>query len=148
MPMIQQTDRPGLPSDLRPNSGASSPMHDYVSFRKSPKTASAILAIGVVLLFLLAYGATRFVSRGEVMGRVEVAGVQLGGLDRDTALGTMVQVEEAFSARTAVFTIEGSTVQLPPPEVGLDIDENSIVGTAMKVGRTGNPFSEAPRSVN
>ncbi|MGF1616242.1 MAG: VanW family protein [Acidimicrobiia bacterium] len=117
-------------------------MHDYVSFRKSPKTASAILAIGVVLLFLLAYGATRFVSRGEVMGRVEVAGVQLGGLDRDTALGTMVQVEEAFSARTAVFTIEGSTVQLPPPEVGLDIDENSIVGTAMKVGRTGNPFSE------
>jgi hypothetical protein len=76
------------------------------------------------------------------MGRVEVAGVQLGGLDRDTALGTMVQVEEAFSARTAVFTIEGATVQLPPPEVGLDIDENAIVGTAMKVGRTGNPFSE------
>ncbi len=117
-------------------------MHDYVSFRKSPKTASAILAIGVVLLFLLAYGATRFVARGEVMGGVEVAGVQLGGLDRDTALGTMVQVEESFSARTAVFTIEGSTVQLPPPEVGLDIDENAIVGTAMKVGRTGNPFSE------
>ncbi|MEX2132839.1 MAG: VanW family protein [Acidimicrobiia bacterium] len=117
-------------------------MHDYVSFRRSPKTASAILAIGVVLLFLLAYGATRFVSRGEVMGRVDVAGTELGGLDRDTALGTMAQVEEAFSGRTAVFTIEGSTVQLPPPEVGLDIDENSIVGTAMKIGRTGNPFNE------
>jgi len=117
-------------------------MHDYVSFRKSPKTASAILAIGVVLLFLLAYGATRFASRGEVMGRVEVAGTQLGGLDRDTALGTMVQVEESFNARRAVFTIEGATVQLPPPEVGLDIDEIAIVGTAMEVGRTGNPFGE------
>ncbi|MEX1037462.1 MAG: VanW family protein, partial [Acidimicrobiia bacterium] len=93
-------------------------------------------------MFLFAYGATRFASRGEVMGRVEVAGTQLGGLDRDTALGTMVQVEEAFQTRTAVFTIEGATVQLPPAEVGLDIDESAIVGTAMKVGRNGNPFSE------
>lgn len=143
MPMIEQTRRAGLASDLRPGySGAARPMHDYVSFRRSPKTASAILAIGVVLLFLLAYGATRFASRGEVMGRVEVAGTQLGGLDRDTALGTMVQVEEAFSARTAVFTIEGATVQLPPLEVGLDIDENAIVGTAMKLGRSGNPFAD------
>ncbi|REK20062.1 MAG: hypothetical protein DWQ40_06030 [Actinobacteria bacterium] len=117
-------------------------MHEYFSFRKSPRTASAILLAGVVLLFVFAYGMTRLASRGEVMGRVEVADTQLGGLDRDTALGTMVQVEDSFTSRTAVFMIEGETVQLPPPEVGLDIDENAIVGTAMDVGRTGNPFGE------
>jgi vancomycin resistance protein YoaR len=117
-------------------------MYDYLSFRKSPRTASATLAIGVVLLFLFAYGVTRFVSRGEVMGRVEVADTQLGGLDLDTAFGTMVQVEEAFNTRTSVFTIEGATVQLPPAEVGFDIDENALVGTAMKLGRSGNPFGE------
>lgn len=117
-------------------------MHHYLSFRKSPRTASVTLAIGVVLLFLFAYGVTRLVSRGEVMGRVEVADTELGGLDRDTALGTMVQVEEAFQTRMAVFTIEGATVQLPPAEVGFDIDENAIVGTAMELGRSGNPFGE------
>lgn len=117
-------------------------MYEHLSFRKSPKTASAILAAGVLALFLFAYGVTRLASRGEVMGRVEVAATQLGGLDRDTALGTMVQVEDSFVTRTAVFMIEGVTVQLPPPEVGLDIDESSIVGTAMKVGRSGNPFGE------
>jgi vancomycin resistance protein YoaR len=143
MPMIKQTGRSELPSASYPApSGTSRPMYDYLSFRKSPRTASVTLAIGVVLLFLFAYGVTRFVSRGEVMGRVEVADTQLGGLDLDSALGTMVHVEEAFNTRMAVFTIEGATVQLPPAEVGFDIDENAIVGTAMEVGRSGNPFGE------
>ena len=114
-------------------------MYDYFSFHRSPKAASAILIAGVLLLFLSAYGLTRLASRGEVMGRVTVADTQLGGLDQDEALGTMVQVEEAFSGRTAVFMIEGATVQLPPPEVGLDIDENATVGTALAVGRSGRP---------
>ncbi len=117
-------------------------MNQHLSFRSSPKTASAILLIGVVAFFLFAYVLTRIVSTGEVMGRIEVADVDLGGLDRDMALGTMVDVEDRFASRTAIFSIEGSTVQLPPPEVGLDIDEQSVVDTAMAVGRTGNPFGE------
>ncbi len=117
-------------------------MNQHLSFRNSPKTASAILAAGVFLFVLFAYAATRIASQGEVMGHVEVAETDLGGLDTDTALGTMVQVEEAFNARTAIYLIEGATVQLPPPEVGLEIDEDATVGTAMNIGRSGNPFGE------
>lgn len=117
-------------------------MNQHLSFRNSPKTASAILAVGVVVLVLFAYTATRIASRGEVMGHVEVAETDLGGLPVDTALGTMVQVEESFNARTGIFLIEGATVQLAPPEVGLEIDEDATVGTAMNIGRSGNPFGE------
>lgn len=117
-------------------------MYEHLSFRKSPKTASAILAVGVIALFVLLYGANRLASQGEVMGRVEVADTQLGGLDPDTALGTLVQVEESFGSRTAIFSIEGTAVQLPPPEVGFDVDEAAVVESAMAVGRSGNPFSE------
>ncbi len=117
-------------------------MHEHFSFSRSPRTASLILLAGVLLLFLFAYTMTRLASQGEVMGRVQVADTQLGGLDREAALGTMVGVEEQFNTRTAIFTIEGETVQLPPPEVGFDMDKNAIVGTAMKVGRSGNPFGE------
>jgi vancomycin resistance protein YoaR len=117
-------------------------MKKHLSFRNSPKTASAILAVGVILFVLFTYGLTRIASRGEVMGHVEVSETDLGGLDQDTALGTMVQVEEAFNARTSVYLIEGATVQLAPPEVGLEIDEDSTVGTAMNIGRSGNPFGE------
>jgi len=94
------------------------------------------------VLFLLAYGLTRLASAGEVMGHVEVADTDLGGLDPDEALGTMVDVEERFSSRTAIFTIEGSTVQLPPPEVGFDLNEQAVVDDAMTVGRNGSPFSQ------
>jgi vancomycin resistance protein YoaR len=117
-------------------------MNQHLSFRNSPKTASAILAAGVLLFVLFAYAGTRIASRGEVIGHVEVAETDLGGLDEQTALGAMVQVEDSFNARTAVFLIEGAPVQLPPPEVGLEIDEDATVGTAMNIGRSGNPFSE------
>lgn len=117
-------------------------MNQHLSFRSSPKTASAILLAGVLALLVFFYLAIRIVSAGEIMGRVEVAEVPLGGLDPDMALGTMVDVEDQFSSRTAVFSLEGATVQLPPPEVGLDIDEQSVVAAAMAVGRSGNPFGE------
>lgn len=117
-------------------------MNQHLSFRSSPKTASAVLLGGVFALFVIAYALTRFASAGEVMGHVEVADADLGGLDMDMALGTMVDVEDRFSARTAIFSLEGSAVQLPPPEVGLDIDEQAIVDQAMKVGRSGNPVGE------
>ncbi|MDH3189699.1 MAG: VanW family protein [Acidimicrobiia bacterium] len=117
-------------------------MNQYLSFRSSPRTASAILLAGVVALFLFAYALARIASAGEVMGRVEVADVGLGGLDPDMALGTMVEIEDRFTNRTAIFSVEGSTVQLPPPEVGLDIDETAVVEGAMEVGRSGNPIGE------
>ncbi len=101
------------------------------------------VAIGLVVVFMLAcYGLTRFASRGEVMGRVEVAGTALGGLDTEQALTALVAVEDAFVSRPAVFSIEGKFASIQPAEAGLDIDEEAIADEAMMVGRGGNPISE------
>ncbi len=101
------------------------------------------VALGAVLLLVLVfYGLTRFASKGEVMGRVEVAGTQIGGLDEEQALTALVAVEDEFLARPAVFNVEGKFVSVQPPEVGLDIDSQAITDDALMVGRGGNVISE------
>ncbi|HEY4606858.1 MAG TPA: hypothetical protein VIH55_04340, partial [Acidimicrobiia bacterium] len=117
-------------------------MNKHLSSRSISLYALAV-AVGAVLVLLLgAYGLTRYFSRGEVMGRVEVAGTPLGGFDQEQTLTALVGVEDDFTGRPAVFNIEGKFVSLDPPEAGLDIDEQAIADLAFQVGRGGNVFSE------
>jgi hypothetical protein len=117
-------------------------MNKHLSSRSISLYALAV-AMGAVLVFLLgAYGITRYVSRGEVMGRVEVAGTAIGGLDEEQALTALIGVEEEYLGRPAVFNIEGKFVSLQPPEAGLDLDEQTIATHALQVGRDGNVFTE------
>ncbi len=104
---------------------------------------AAALGLGAVLALLFGlYGLTRATSRGEVMGRVEVSGTPIGGLDEEQALTAMVAVEDEYLARPAIFNLDGKVVSLIPPEAGLDLDEDSIVDEAMSVGREGSPLSQ------
>jgi hypothetical protein len=117
-------------------------MNKILSSRSTPLNA-LVVAIGAVLvLIFLSYGLTRLLSRGEVMGRVEVAGTSIGGLDEGQALSALLGVEDEFLSRPAVFNIEGKYVSMQPPEAGLDIDEQAIADEAMRVGRAGNVFSQ------
>ena len=117
-------------------------MNKHLKSRTSPWIAAALITGAVAILFLGAYGLTRAASRGEVMGRVEVAGTPIGGLDRESALIALVAVEEAYAARTAWFIVDGGVVSLSPREVGFDLDEESIVRNAMAVGRSGSLTSQ------
>ena len=117
-------------------------MNKHLAPRMSPWIASALVTGAVAVLFLGAYGLTRAASRGEVMGRVEVAGTSIGGFDRERALTALVVVEDAYAARPAVFSVDGNIVSIVPREVGFDLNEESIVRNAMAVGRTGNPPSQ------
>jgi hypothetical protein len=117
-------------------------MNKHLSARNISLSALAVSIGAVVVLLLGCYALTRYVSRGEVMGRVEVAGTAIGGLDREQALTALVAVEDTFVNRPALFAIEGTPVTLDPPEAGLDIDEEAITQEALAVGRSGNPFGE------
>jgi vancomycin resistance protein YoaR len=117
-------------------------MNKHLSTRNLSLSALAVAIGAVVMLLLVSYGVTRYVSRGEIMGRVEVAGTQIGGLDEERALTALLVVEEEYLRRPAVFNIEGKFVSLDPPEAGLDIDEQTITDHAMQVGRGGNVVSE------
>ncbi|MGH8872012.1 MAG: VanW family protein [Acidimicrobiia bacterium] len=117
-------------------------MNKHLSSRITPLNALVVALSAVLVLLLLAYGLTRLVSRGEVMGRVEVAGTQIGGLNEEQALSALVGVEDEHLNRPAVFNIEGKYVSMQPPEAGLDVDEQAIADQALQIGRSGNVFSE------
>jgi len=117
-------------------------MNKHLSSRSTPLNALVVAIAAVFVLLFTAYGLTRLLSRGEVMGRVEVAGTPIGGLDEGQALSALLGVENDFVSRPAVFNIEGKFVSMQPPEAGLDIDEQAIADEAMRVGRDGNVFSE------
>jgi vancomycin resistance protein YoaR len=113
-------------------------------FSPANSSLSALLfAFGAVLLFLFgAYGLTRLASRGEVMGRVEVADTPIGGLDEERALTALIVVEDDYTSRPAVFNLDGKFVSLEPPEAGLSIDRDAMVAEALGLGRQGNVFSQ------
>ncbi|MCZ6630027.1 MAG: peptidoglycan binding domain-containing protein, partial [Actinobacteria bacterium] len=99
---------------------------------------AVIVVAGFFVVLFAAYGLTRRVSQGEVMGRVDVVGAPIGGLSHEEAVSAILVVEDQYLARTAAFTIEGKAVHLNPAEAGFDIDEEAVVDQAMRVGREGN----------
>ncbi|HIE21732.1 MAG TPA: hypothetical protein EYP73_03930 [Acidimicrobiia bacterium] len=117
-------------------------MNKHFTFGKHPLVAALMWVAIIYGLALAAYGATRWASAGEVMGRVEVEGVQLGGLDRELAIAEVVGVETELRSRMARFSLNGETVTLNPAEVAFDIDEEAVIEEAMRIGREGNAVSQ------
>lgn len=117
-------------------------MKIHLPSRLSPWVASGLITAAILALVLGAYGLTRLMSRGEILGHVEVAGEAIGGQGRDEALTTLVGVEERFANRPALFLVDGKFVSLQPAEAGFDLDTEAIADRAMEVGRSGNPFGE------
>lgn len=113
-------------------------MNNHSSFRIHPLLVAAIVVAGFFVMLIAAYAITRNVSEDEVMGRVEVAGTPIGGMSREEATSTVLGVEDLYSGRQATFSIEGSTVNLEPPEAGFYVDEEAIVDEALAIGREGN----------
>ena len=114
----------------------------HLPTRLSPWVASGLITAAILILVLGAYGLTRLMSRGEVLGHVEVAGAALGGQDHDEALTTLVGVEEMYANRPALFIVDDKFVSLQPAEAGFGLDTERIADRAMEVGRSGNPFGE------
>ncbi len=113
-------------------------MNRNFSFRIHPLLAAAIAVAAVFAILGSAYGFTRLTSEGEVMGRVQVQGVSIGGSTEAEALAQLRDLEERYLEREIDFSIDGSRVTLDPREAGFDIDEEAIVAEGMEIGRQGN----------
>lgn len=97
---------------------------------------------GLVAAVLVAYGATRLFSAGEVMGSVTADRIELGGLTESAAADALVGLEASLGNTPAEFTVLDHSLLLSPESVGFDLDERAMVQTAMRVGRSGNPLGE------
>jgi len=138
------TDQLQLPAESIPSSQGefASPaafgMRDDFTFPIHPLLAAVLAVAALFAVLLAAYGITRSLSEGEVMGRVTVAEGHIGGMTGDEAALVLLDIEEDRLGRRASFSIESEVVMLDPSFAGLDIDEEEIVDNAMRVGRQGN----------
>ncbi len=95
----------------------------------------------MVLLPLLIYTFDNIRGNGEVARNVSAAGVELGGLGEEDALAAVVEYENQLASTPAVFTVNNTDFVLDPTAIGLDIDEEAIVASAMEQRRDKGFFS-------
>jgi len=82
--------------------------------------------------------------RGEIFGGVRMAGVDLGGLDRETAIARLVAAfatyaEQAIPVGT---TPDATRWQVTPAALGATVDYDAAATAAFAVGRTGASLQE------
>ncbi len=92
-------------------------------------------AAAILLLPVFAYTFDTIRSSGEIARNVTAAGVDLGGLGEEDALTALREYERQLANTEAVFTVNGKDFVLDPTDIGLDIDAESIVATALEQRR-------------
>lgn len=102
----------------------------------------AALPFALVVWASVVFAMDRASNGGEILGRVSVADIQLGGLSREAALQALTDLEGRLGALPVPVSIEGHTFDLIPSEIGFAIDEEAIVAQAMEMGRTGGLLSQ------
>jgi vancomycin resistance protein YoaR len=113
-------------------------MKKQLSFPIHPLLA-AVVVVGAFLAVLLgAYGITRWLSSGEVMGRVQVAELDLGGRTEAEAATAINALEVGRLTRKATFVVDGNPVVVEAGRTGFTIDDEGLLAQAMAVGREGN----------
>jgi len=82
--------------------------------------------------------------RGEVFGGVRMAGVDLGGLDRETAIARLVAAFAIYAEQQIPVGATGDATrwQVTPAALGATLDYDAAATAAFAVGRTGATLQE------
>jgi vancomycin resistance protein YoaR len=92
--------------------------------------------------FALAYTAAH---EGQVVPGVDVAGVELGGLERPAAEARLRAVLPSLAAGRLALRLGDREVSIPYADFERDYDIELTLERALAVGRGGDPFTEARR---
>ena len=103
-----------------------------------PLQLSMFVAASALALIGLVFGIDRLTNAGEVLGDVEVAGVDIGGLDERAALARLAELEFDLLDAPIQVEVAGHVFALDPADVAFDIHERALVEVAMQNGRSGN----------
>lgn len=103
-----------------------------------PVQLSLFVAASALALMALVFGIDRMTNAGEVLGDVEVVGVDLGGLDERSAIERLEELESHLLDSPVVVEVAGHEFALDPEDIDFDIRERDVVETAMENGRSGN----------
>ncbi len=91
----------------------------------------ALLPIALFLLPAGVFWVDRSVAEGEIPRNVSIAGIDVSGLSYDDAMLTVQAYEQQLQTTPADFSVNDRTFRLDPRSVGVEIDEEAAVTTAM-----------------
>ncbi|MEE8496995.1 MAG: VanW family protein [Acidimicrobiia bacterium] len=111
---------------------------------RSLRIAFIAVAIPTALLLWVSavFAMDRASNDGEVLGRVTVAGVDLGGLDEEAASAAIDGVEARLASDPITVFIQDSTFTVLPSELSYDVDTATILDEALARGRDGGFMTE------
>lgn len=101
----------------------------------------ALMAAAVPLILFawigVVFAMDRAADSGEILGRVSIGGVDLGGLTAVEARSALVDIEADLGIQPMTVTVVDSEFTLLPYDVGFDVDEQAVIDEALKIGREG-----------
>jgi vancomycin resistance protein YoaR len=103
-----------------------------------PLQLSLLVAASALTLIAVVFGVDRLTNSGEILGHVEVSGVDLGGLDGQAAASRLEALESDLLASPIHVEVDGHEFSLDPAAVAFDVREQELVDIAMSNGRSGN----------
>lgn len=141
-PPRNRSPRPGGPGGSGGSGGSGGgPLSGARTWLRSPGARRVLLVAAVVFgLALVGYIADLVMTSGKVPRGVEVAGVAIGGMDKEEARGQLQSVLDARSGETVPVQIADVQTQLVPAAAGLGVDWDA---TWERVG--GQPLNPASR---
>jgi vancomycin resistance protein YoaR len=101
----------------------------------------ALVPAALLVVWLLAFGIDRMITSGEIARGVSAVGIDLSGLGEDDARAAIRAYETQLLQPTEV-VVKDTRFELDPRDVGVEIDEDSVVATALDQGRDRSFFGE------
>jgi len=99
---------------------------------------SLLVPVGLALMVGIVFASDRLARGGEILGRVVVAHVELGGLSEGDALAALRNLEDRLEVTSVPVAVGGHRFSLYPEAVGFQIDDAALVAEAMGQGREGH----------
>ena len=100
------------------------------------------LAIGLLILVGASVGVA-VAAGSNVLNGVNVAGVELTGLDRSGAAERLGDELPALDAGAAVVSVGETEIAVPYADLGRGYETDAMLDAALGVGRSGNAFADA-----
>jgi vancomycin resistance protein YoaR len=97
-----------------------------------------LVPLALALMVGIVFGVDRVTNGGEVLGRVAVAGIDLGGLGEDDVRTELAELENRMAETPIEVSVAGEIFSLDPAAVGFSIEQDTIVDAAFLIGRDGD----------
>lgn len=101
---------------------------------------SATLLVAILVATFASF-ALAMANQGRVLPGVSVAGVRLGGLDRDAAEARLRATLPSLSSGAATLVVEGQSTVVPYAEIGRGYELEAMADLAYGTGREANPVA-------